>query len=73
MNIEALAIFPTSPAESIDEHFLSGSYEPTEQTECDIVEFRMGNRDRDSLSENYILEIDAWARQAMASNGFGDY
>jgi hypothetical protein len=73
MNIEALAIFPTGGAQSIDERFLSDSNEQPEHTECDIVEFRLGNRNRDSLSENYILEIDAWARQAMASNGFGDY
>ena len=51
----------------------TADFEEQEHTECDIVEFRLGNRDRDSLHENYILEIDAWARQAMASNGFGDY
>ena len=46
------------------------SYED-DGNDCDIIEFRLGNRD--SLSENFITEIDAWARQAMASNGFGDY
>ena len=51
----------------------TGDFDNLEHTECDIVEFRLGNRNRDSLSENYILEIDAWARQALASNGFGDY
>ena len=38
-----------------------------------IVQSRAQNRDRDSLSENFNNEIEAWARQAMASNGFGDY
>ncbi|MFZ9037314.1 MAG: hypothetical protein ACO3DT_04530 [Gammaproteobacteria bacterium] len=27
----------------------------------------------DSLFENFVDEIDAWARQALAVNGFGDY
>jgi hypothetical protein len=34
---------------------------------------RAQNRDRDSLSENFNDEIEAWARHAIASNGFGDY
>ena len=28
---------------------------------------------RDSLFETFVDEIDAWARQALAANGFGDY
>jgi len=28
---------------------------------------------RESLFETFADEIDAWARQALASNGFGDY
>ena len=31
------------------------------------------SRERDSLFENFVDEIDAWARHAMAANGFGDY
>ena len=27
----------------------------------------------ESLFESFAEEIDAWARQALASNGFGDY
>ena len=30
-------------------------------------------RDRESLSENCSDEIDAWAKRALAANGFGDY
>ena len=41
--------------------------------ECDVVPFKHEARERDSLSENFINEIDAWARHALASNGFGDY
>ena len=52
---------------------LTDSHEEQEQTECDIVEFRLNNRDRDSHFESFVNEIDAWARQAPASNGFGDY
>ena len=28
---------------------------------------------QDSSSESFIAEIDAWARQTLAANGFGDY
>ncbi len=27
----------------------------------------------DSLSLNFVEEIDAWARHALATNGFGDF
>ena len=39
----------------------------------DIVEFDTDFRSRDSLSENFINEIEAWARQTLGANGFGDY
>jgi hypothetical protein len=35
------------------------------------VKLVTGNQD--SLSESFIAEIDAWARQSLAANGFGDY
>ena len=35
------------------------------------VKLVTGNQD--SLSESFIAEIDAWARQTLAANGFGDY
>ena len=38
-----------------------------------VVPVRTQRHDRDSLSENFNNEIEAWARHAMASNGFGDY
>jgi len=28
---------------------------------------------QDPMSESFIAEIDAWARQSLAANGFGDY
>jgi hypothetical protein len=43
------------------------------ETDCDIVEFTPANVKRDSLSEIFLEEIDAWARQALATNGFGGY
>ena len=44
-----------------------------EKTKCKVVEFTFATPARDSLSENFNNELDAWARQALASNGFGDY
>jgi hypothetical protein len=41
--------------------------------ECDIIPLRPEQYVRESLSENFINEIDAWARHALAANGFGDY
>ena len=35
------------------------------------VKLVTGNQE--SLSESFIAEIDAWARQSLAANGFGDY
>ena len=32
-----------------------------------------GRADGDSLFETFVDDIDAWARQALAANGFGDY
>ena len=42
--------------------------------EARIVEVRAAEPiERDSLSLNFIEEIDAWARHALATNGFGDF
>ncbi len=42
--------------------------------QAEIVEFRAAQPiERDSLSLNFIEEIDAWARHALATNGFGDF
>ena len=32
-----------------------------------------GTRVAESLFENFVDEIDVWARRALAANGFGDY
>ena len=42
-----------------------------DQLDCEIIEFSPGYSD--SLSVNFLDEIDAWARHSLASNGFGDY
>jgi hypothetical protein len=42
---------------------------PIAQHKLEVVQYR----DRDSLSENFNNELEAWARHALASNGFGDY
>ena len=42
-----------------------------EHLECEVVAIRP--QCRESLSENFIETLEAWARRSMASNGFGDY
>ncbi len=41
--------------------------------DCEVIEFRPERGELDSLNINFVDEIDAWARQALAANGFGDY
>jgi hypothetical protein len=41
--------------------------------ECEVVAISSDYKRRDSLSEAFNEEIEAWARHALASNGFGDY
>ena len=45
----------------------------TLQQKATVVEIRSHDRDRDSLSERFNSELDAWARHCLAANGFGDY
>ena len=59
-------------AQDLEPEFDSKSNHVTQQ-KLEIVQSRTQSRDRDSLSENFNNEIEAWARQAIASNGFGDY
>ena len=42
-----------------------------DQLDCEIIE--LSPEHRESLSENFLEELDAWARHSLASNGFGDY
>ena len=42
-----------------------------DQQDCEIVEF--SPQHLESLSGNFLEELDAWARHSLASNGFGDY
>jgi hypothetical protein len=37
------------------------------------VNVKLVTENRELLSENFNAEIDAWARQALAANGFSDY
>ena len=39
----------------------------------DIVDFDDDFRNRESLSENFVNEIEAWARHALGANGFADF
>lgn len=47
---------------------LAGSYRNDEREAC-VYDYR----ERDSLSENFINEIESWARHALSANGFADY
>jgi hypothetical protein len=58
---------PAIDIDSITEFEINLEHEP----DGEIVEFDF--RHRDSLSENFNDEIEAWARHSLASNGFGDY
>ena len=41
--------------------------------ECEVIELRPCKDEADSLFGNFVDEIDAWARHALAANGFGGY
>jgi hypothetical protein len=43
------------------------------ETDCEIIEFTPGINNLDARPELPCDEIDTWARQALAANGFGDY
>jgi hypothetical protein len=38
-----------------------------------IERFEASNYSEDRVEESNLDEIEAWARQALAANGFGDY
>jgi len=57
-----------------DEHALRALDDlAADHDECEIVPLRPGDEERESLSENFINELEAWARHAFGANGFGDY
>ena len=43
-----------------------------ERQEGIVTTFRHHLHDRESLSENFLDELDAWVRQAMALDGFSN-
>jgi hypothetical protein len=43
-------------------------YDPLDSDVVEISSLR-----RESLSENFFEELDAWARHSLGLNGFGDY
>ena len=48
-------------------------YLSTKSGELETVAESAGPTVGESLFENFADEIDAWARRALAANGFGDY
>ena len=45
----------------------------TETDLANYVEWADENESDDTAGEQFCDEIEAWSRQAMAANGFGDY
>ena len=57
-----------------NEHWLESVEQQILGTEdYEDVSFSPEQHVRESLSENFNNELEAWARHALASNGFGDY
>ena len=56
-----------------ESQFIEIEFDSAELPDCEIVKFSSRCMTRDSLSEMFNDEIDAWARRALAANGFGDY
>ena len=46
---------------------------PVIHDEYEVVPISPGQIERESLSENFMSELEGWARHALAANGFGDY
>ncbi len=40
---------------------------------CEVIKLIPEHIEVEPLFTNFVDEIDAWARQALAANGFGDY
>jgi hypothetical protein len=57
-------------AENLESIFEAESVQ-LDQFDSEIVEFSPEHHE--SLSENFLAEIDAWARHSLAANGFGDF
>lgn len=45
----------------------------TQAEGCEIVQLMSESCARESMSEYSNDELEAWARHALASNGFGDF
>jgi hypothetical protein len=56
-----------------ESQFIEIEFDAAERPDCEIVKFTSRGMTHDSLSEMFNDEIDAWARRALAANGFGDY
>ena len=46
---------------------------PAIHDEFEVVPVSAEQLERESLSENFMSELEGWARHALAANGFGDY
>jgi hypothetical protein len=46
---------------------------PAIHDEYEVVPISPELIERESLSENFMSELEGWARHSLAANGFGDY
>jgi hypothetical protein len=46
---------------------------PAVHDEYEVMPVSPEQIERESLSENFMSELEGWARHALAANGFGDY
>ncbi|MGD8350222.1 MAG: hypothetical protein PVI79_13330 [Gammaproteobacteria bacterium] len=46
---------------------------PVIHDEFEVVPVSPAQIERESLSENFMSELEGWARHALSANGFGDY
>jgi hypothetical protein len=60
------AAIPESCADCAQEEF-------DHSHDCEIIELATAGYPGESLFFDFANEIDAWARQALAATGFGDF
>ena len=61
-----------NPAKQDGATFADREHLSNQSPSAEVLMIRPAATQRESLSENFHDEIDAWARQALASNGFAD-
>ena len=61
-----------NPARQKETELSAHEKDSNQTSPAEVVSIRPAMRVPESLSENFNHEIDAWARHALARNGFAD-